>query len=79
MDYNLVHSQPNRRRRKRETLKESIVKKQRELAYINAMRKDWAQHAIWRKQFSQEYLDNTFKIYYINQNQTIQKHSGKYF
>ena len=39
IDYNLVHSQPNRRKR-RETLQESIKKKQCEVAYINAMGKD---------------------------------------
>ena len=31
------------------------------------MRKDWAQRAIWRKQFSQEYLDNYSIKLFINQ------------
>ena len=65
IDYNLVHSQ-DKRRKKRELIYDALIKAIRDGEQLRAQRKDWAQRAIWKKQYSQEDLDNYETKLYIN-------------
>ena len=65
IDYNLVHSK-DKRRKKRDLLHDALLKEIRNSEQLIARRKDWAQRAIWRKQYSEEDLDNYNTKLYIN-------------
>ena len=66
IDYNLVHSQPKRKKRHIEWLTGAILRGFKQEAELKARRKDWAQRAIWRKQYSEDDLENFSTKLYIN-------------
>ena len=67
IDYNLVHSQNNQRKKRNiDFLTGAILRGFKQEAELKARRKDWAQRAIWRKQYSEEDLENFSTKLYIN-------------